>query len=65
MTEREQLLARVAAKKFASRLKTERWAEPIPMEWEKLSDEQVRYAIEVLPQFGVHRRPDLKWEASW
>lgn len=64
MTREEEVLARLAAKKFATLVKNENWAFPIPNDWEAMTDEQIRYAISILPNYGIKRRSDWKWERS-
>lgn len=65
MTKNEEIRARIKAKRFARQLRNESygWALNVPEDWEKMSDEQIRFALELLPSFGVRRRTDWKWEA--
>jgi len=62
MTQTERVQARRAAKEFARRVRTERWAEKIPDEWDALSDEQIALAMSMLPSLGLSRRRDMRWE---
>lgn len=50
------------AREFATHLRSENWVEFIPSFWDKLSDEQIKYAKEQLGLFGVHQRSDFRWE---
>ena len=55
---------RVRAKKFAERLRTERWAESIPdadIDW--LKDEEIETYKGVLRAKSCVQRKDFKWEA--
>lgn len=58
--------ARKAAKDFARHLRTEAYgfAESIPVGWESMSDEEIRYAVALLPTFGLKQEENLHWSAA-
>lgn len=58
--------ARAKAKAFITHLCAENWAEPIPEEWESMTDEQIGIAIQYLKDSGrVRQREDRKWERAY
>ena len=57
---------RIRAKAFATRLRTERWAESIPdadIDW--LKDSEIQAYKDVLIARGCVQRTDFKWEAPY
>ena len=64
MTKNEAIQARVRAKQFSRKLRDSNWAESVPDDWDKMTDEQIKYALSILPSLGLRRRADWKWEAD-
>jgi hypothetical protein len=64
MTELERIRAKKRAKEFARKLRDSNWAENVPEDWDSMTDEQIKYALSILPDLGLRRREDWKWEAN-
>lgn len=61
----EDAKVRVRAKRFAERLRSEGWAEFIPVEdgdWLCDSDDRIKLYKETLKSKGCVQRQDLRWE---
>lgn len=65
VTKAEELEAKRAAREFATRLRTENWAEFVPEEWNSMTDIQIALAIQTLrANPRIHQRKDMRWEKA-
>lgn len=62
MTKQQEAIARLRAKQFAKELRDENWARFAPESWEVMTDEQIKFALSILPNYGLIQRADMKWE---
>jgi len=64
MTKLEEILANKRARDFATSLRNNpSWALFPPDFWDEMTDEQIKHALARLPDYGLARRSDMRWES--